>query len=264
MTRIFLILLLYLTYMNTNAQEHTFSPNVSTFTIHSPQLDTERKIWVYLPSGYDSDSKKYPVIYMHDGQNLFDKGSSFSGEWRIDEQLDSLQAKAIIIGIEHGGDKRVDELTPYPNEKYGGGHADSYLDFIVNTLKPHVDSHYRTKPDKEHTAIFGSSVGGLVSFYAVLKYPKVFGNAGVFSPSFWFSDDIYDLVIKTEHIDARIYFMAGDHESTEMVNDLDRMLELVLTKTNKKKIHKKIVHNGRHNETLWAKEFAEAYLWIME
>lgn len=264
MTRIFLILLLYLTYMNTNAQKHTFSPNVSTFTIHSPQLDTERKIWVYLPSGYDSDSKKYPVIYMHDGQNLFDKGSSFSGEWRIDEQLDSLQAKAIIIGIEHGGDKRVDELTPYPNEKYGGGHADSYLDFIVNTLKPHVDSHYRTKPDKEHTAIFGSSVGGLVSFYAVLKYPKVFGNAGVFSPSFWFSDDIYDLVIKTEHIDARIYFMAGDHESTEMVNDLDRMLELVLTKTDKKKIHKKIVHNGRHNETLWAKEFAEAYVWIFE
>ena len=264
MTRIFLILLLYLTYMNTNAQEHTFSPNVSTFTIHSPQLDTERKIWVYLPSGYDSDSKKYPVIYMHDGQNLFDKGSSFSGEWRIDEQLDSLQAKAIVIGIEHGGDKRVDELTPYPNEKYGGGHADSYLDFIVNTLKPHVDNHYRTKPDKEHTAIFGSSIGGLVSFYAVLKYPKVFGKVGVFSPSFWFSNDIYDLVIKTEHIDARIYFMAGDHESTEMVNDLDRMLELVLTKTNKKKIHKKIVHNGRHNETLWAKEFAEAYLWLME
>ena len=201
---------------------------------------------------------------MHDGQNLFDKASSFSGEWRIDEQLDSLQAKTIVIGIEHGGDKRIDELTPYPNEKYGGGHADNYLDFIVNTLKPYVDTHYRTKTDKEHTAIFGSSVGGLVSFYAVLKYPKVFGKAGVFSPSFWFSNDIYDLAITTEHINSRIYFMAGDHESTEMVTDLDRMLDIVLTKVNKKNIYKKIVHNGRHNETLWAKEFTEAYEWLNE
>lgn len=260
----FLLLLLYLTYMNTNAQEHTYSPNVSTFTIHAPQLDTDRKIWVYLPEGYNGDSQKYPVLYMHDGQNLFDKGSSFSGEWRIDEQLDSLKAKAIVIGIEHGSDKRIDELTPYTNEKYGGGHADSYLDFIVSTLKPHVDSHYRTRPDKEHTAIFGSSVGGLVSFYAILKYPKVFGKAGIFSPSFWFSNDIYDLAITTEHIDAQLYFMAGDHESTEMIGDLDRMIDIVLTKTNKKKIHKKIVHNGRHNEKLWAQEFAEAYIWLFE
>jgi predicted alpha/beta superfamily hydrolase len=250
--------------MSTNAQEHTYSPNVSTFTIHSPQLNTDRKIWVYLPEGYKDVKHKYPVLYMHDGQNLFDKASSFSGEWRIDEQLDSLHAKTIVIGIEHGGDKRIDELTPYPNEKYGGGHADSYLDFLVTTLKPYVDSHYRTKPDKEHTSIFGSSVGGLVSFYAVLKYPKVFGKAGIFSPSFWFSNDIYDLAIKTEHINAHLYFMAGDHESAEMVTDLDRMLDIVLTKANKKNIHRKIVHNGRHNETLWAKEFGEAYLWLME
>ena len=260
----FLLLLLYLTSMSTNAQEHTYSPNVSTFTIHSPQLNTDRKIWVYLPEGYKDSKHKYPVLYMHDGQNLFDKASSFSGEWRIDEQLDSLKAKTIVIGIEHGGDKRIDELTPYTNEKYGGGNADAYLDFIVSTLKPYVDTHYRTKPDKEDTAIFGSSVGGLVSFYAVLKYPKVFGKAGVFSPSFWFSNDIYDLAIKTEHINARLYFMAGDHESNEMVTDLDRMLDIVLTKANKKNIHKKIVHNGRHNETLWAKEFAEAYEWLTE
>lgn len=264
MMRIFFIILMYLTSMNTNAQEHKFSSNVTTFTIQSPQLNTQRKIWVYLPSGYNNETKKYPVMYMHDGQNLFDKGSSYSGEWRIDEQLDSLKAETIIVGIEHGGDKRIDELTPYTNEKYGGGQADIYLDFVVNTLKPYIDTEYRTKHNKEHTTIFGSSVGGLVSFYAILKYPKVFGNAGVFSPSFWFSDDIYDLVINTEHIDARIYFMAGDHESTEMVGDLERMIELVLAKTNKKKIHKKIVHNGRHNETLWSKEFAEAYLWLSE
>ncbi|PZR22801.1 MAG: alpha-mannosidase [Flavobacterium psychrophilum] len=260
----FLLLLLYLTSMNTHAQEHTYSPNVSWFTIHSPQLKTDRKIWVYLPEDYKDTNHKYPVMYMHDGQNLFDKATSFSGEWRIDEQLDSLHAKTIIIGIEHGGDKRIEELTPHPNEKYGGGNADAYLDFLVNTLKPYVDTHYRTKQDKEHTAIFGSSLGGLVSFYAVLKYPKVFGKAGVFSPSFWFNDDIFDLAIKTEHINARLYFMAGDHESENMQNDLERMLDIVLTKTKKKNIHKKIVHNGRHNETLWGKEFAEAYTWLTD
>jgi predicted alpha/beta superfamily hydrolase len=201
---------------------------------------------------------------MHDGQNLFDGTTAFSGEWCIDEQLNGLDAKTIVVGIEHGGDKRIEELTPYVNEKYGGGRADAYLEFIVNDLKPYVDENYRTKKDRENTAIFGSSVGGLVSFYAVLKHPKVFGKAGIFSPSFWFSEEIYDLVHNTPKIDARIYFMAGDHESNEMITDLDRMIELVLGKTNKKNIHRKIIHNGRHNETLWAKEFAEAYLWLMD
>jgi len=250
--------------MNTNAQEHTFSKNVSVFTINSPELETDKKIWVYLPSDYKENEERYPVIYMHDGQNLFDTASSFSGEWRIDEQLDSLQAKTIVIGIEHGGEKRIDELTPYVNEKYGGGNADKYLDFIVSTLKPYVDEHFHTKTDKDNSAIFGSSVGGLVSFYAVLKYPNVFGKAGIFSPSFWFSESIYDLAINTPRITSKLYFMCGDHESTEMVQDLERMLEILHTKTDNKSIHKKIVHNGRHNETLWSKEFTEAYTWLFE
>lgn len=256
----FLLHILYLTCMNTNAQDNNLSKNVSTLIISAPQLQTEKKIWVYLPDGYNNSTEKYPVLYMHDGQNLFDG----TGEWHIDEQLESLLAKTIVIGIEHGGDKRVDELSPYISEKYGGGNADNYLDFLVNTLKPYVDQNYRTKKDRENTTIFGSSVGGLVSFYAVLKYPKVFGKAGIFSPSFWFGEEIYDLVHNTPKLDAKLYFMAGDHESNDMVADMNRMVELVLNKMNKKKVHKKIVHNGRHNETLWAKEFAAAYLWLME
>lgn len=250
--------------MKTNTQDSDFPKNVSTFTINAPQLQTEKKIWVYLPEDYNSTTEKYPVLYMQDGQNLFTGTTAYSGELRIDEQLNKLQAKTIVIGIEHGGDKRIDELSPYVHEKFGGGNADNYLDFLVNTLKIYVDLNYRTKTDRESTTIFGSSVGGLVSFYAVLKYPKVFGKAGIFSPSFWFSEEIYDLVHNTPKLDARLYFMAGDHESNEMVSDMDRMIELVLNKMNKKKVHKKIVHNGRHNETLWANEFAAAYLWLME
>ena len=263
MVRNFLLIALSLWYMTAKSQDHTFSQNVSSFTINAPQLSGERKIWIYLPFNYKETDKKFPVIYMHDGQNLFDSFTSFAGEWRIDEVLDSLKAESIVIGIENGGDKRINELTPYTNEKYGGGDGDKYLDFLVNTLKPYVDENYHTLTDRSNTTIFGSSLGGLISFYAILKYPKVFGKAGVFSPSFWFSEDMYDLVHNTETIDARIYFMAGDHESSETITDLERMEELVKHKIkDKKQFRKKIVHNGRHNETLWTNEFEDAYLWL--
>lgn len=260
-----LLILLSFTFMTSKAQNHTASVNVSSFTMYIPQLQAEKKIWIYLPYNYMTTDKRYPVIYMHDGQNLFDDATSNAGEWHIDEKLDSLQAQSIIIGIEHGNEKRIDELTPYKNEKYGGGHANNYLDFVATTLKPYVDENYRTLKDRENTAIFGSSVGGLASFYALLKYPKVFGKAGIFSPSFWFSEEIYDFVHNTDKINAKIYFMAGDHESAEMIPDLDRMYDLVKRKVKEKKqLRKKIVHNGRHNETLWANEFVAAYLWLIE
>ncbi|MFT5753469.1 MAG: putative alpha/beta superfamily hydrolase [Flavobacterium sp.] len=236
----------------------------SIFEIKATQIDTIKKIWVYLPLNYDTSNKKYPVIYMHDAQNLFDAKASYAGEWKIDETLDSLKANVIIIGIEHGNNKRLDELTPYKNEKHGGGKADSYLDFIVSDLKPYVDKAYRTKSNKNNTAIMGSSLGGLVSFYAGLKYPKVFGKVGCFSPSFWFSDEIYKLTKETKKINTKIYFMCGDSESETMVTDMEKMENLIrdkrcdclnLTKTI-------VVRDGKHNEKLWAKEFAKAYLWL--
>jgi len=248
------------------AQQHTASVHVSTFTIDATQLQAKRKIWLYLPEGYKDSDRRYPVIYMHDGQNLFDAATAFSGEWNADETLDSLHARVIVVGIEHGGDKRIDELTPYPNPKYGGGQGDKYLDFVVHTLKPYIDSHYRTKPEAKSTGIFGSSLGGLISFYAVLKYPDVFGKAGVFSPSFWFSKDIYDLAEKSPKFKNKIYFLAGDSESTDidMAADMKKMVRIVdekrcpclrLDKT-------VIVKGGKHNEKMWRENFAKAYLWL--
>jgi len=238
---------------------------VEEFTLEAPQLGREKGIWVYLPYTYNEPGKHFPVIYMHDGQRLFDHSESPKRDWHIEDKLNDLHSEAIIIGIEHGGSThRIDEMTPYSNEKYGGGHADDYLDFILNTLKPYVDQNYKTLPDKEHTTIFGSSVGGLISFYALLKFPDVFGNAGVFSPSFWFSDEIYKLMESITTIQGRIYIMAGDHESSAMVPDIERMEKLVLERMcDKGQLHKKIVHGGHHNEKLWRKEFKEAYLWIM-
>lgn len=261
----YLFLLLALFSVTAKAQ-NTASANVSTFTVHSPQLDTDKKIWLYLPANYNADiKKKYPVIYMQDAQNLFDKATSYAGEWRVDETLDSLKAEVIIVGIEHGGDKRMAELTPYPNTKYGGGDANIYLDFITETLKPYVDENYRTKSDRKDTAIAGSSLGGLVSYYALLKYPETFGKAIVFSPSFWFSKDIYTLIEETAKIDAKIYFLAGDSEDENMVPDLDKMVKLVEGKIrNRKHLFKKVVPGGKHNEALWSKEFPAAFLWLVE
>ncbi|MCL9805784.1 alpha/beta hydrolase-fold protein [Flavobacterium amniphilum] len=231
---------------------------VSTITLHSPQLKTDRKIWICLPKNYRTTSKKYPVIYLQDAQNLFDSKTSFSGEWNVDETLDSLNAEVIVVGIEHGNDKRIDELTPYPNEKYGGGKADDYLDFIVNTVKPYAEKNYRIKTSPKYTAIGGSSLGGLFTLYALQKYPDKFQKGFVFSPAFWINPEMYPLIEKSG-LKAKMYFLCGDKESEDMVSDMQKMIA-VLPKT--VTVTSEIVKDGQHNEKLWRDAFAKAYLWL--
>ncbi|SDR67107.1 alpha/beta hydrolase-fold protein [Gramella sp. MAR_2010_147] len=259
-----LILILFISF-NSLAQS-SLSKQVKHFTIETPQLDTIKKIWIYLPGNYRNTERKYPVIYMHDGQNLFDKETSYVGEWEVDEILDSIKTpEAIIVGIEHGGNKRIDELTPFPHEKYGGGKADVYLNFILNNLKPHIDSTYRTLPDHENTGIFGSSLGGLVAYYAALKYPNTFGMVGAYSPSFWFNDKIYDMTRESNlNTKTKFYFLVGTEESEEMVPDLKRMIEVLKEKGIKnEKFKVKYVEGGKHNEVMWSDNFLESYLWLM-
>ena len=202
---------------------------------------------------------------MHDAQNLFDAKTSFVGEWNIDEKLDSLNAQVIVVGIETT-DKRSEELTPFKNLKHGGGNADAYLDFIVNTLKQDIDTKFRTKTNARNTIMIGSSLGGLTSFYALLKYPKVFGKAGVFSPAFWFNrTELVDLMKQTKDFDAKIYFLHGDNEGDpDMIPDLNQMEYLVNTKRCEcKKLNKKVlIKGGQHNEKLWRDGFVKAYLWL--
>lgn len=265
MKKLFSLLILCSIYAS-NAQESTASKQVSTFTIEAPQLKTTKKIWVYLPKGYTKSSKKYPVIYMHDAQNLFDAKTSYVGEWNVDETLDSISAQVIVIGIEHGGDKRIEELTPFKHEKYGGGNAGNYLDFIVKTLKPKVDSTYRTKTNAKNTALFGSSLGGLVSFYGAVKYPEVFGKVGCFSPSFWFGrKEMNELLAKTKDFDTKIYFLCGDNEGdADVIPDMKNVEHWVNTKRCEcKKLNKEvIVKGGQHNEKMWRENFKKAYLWL--
>jgi len=246
--------------------QHTLSPQVSKFTLAAPQLGSEKKIWIYLPKDYSENSAHYPTLYMHDAQNLFDAATSYAGEWEIDEYLDdNASKKAIIIGIEHGNEKRMNEMTPYPNESYGGGNADAYLEFIIHTLKPHIDSRYRTLKKAEFTSIFGSSLGGLLSFYAILKHPEVFGSAGVFSASFWFNPEIFEMVASSQiSKNSRFYFLAGSAESDTMIPDQEKMAALLLEKeVPQHHLMNITVEGGQHNEALWRENFGQAFIWLM-
>jgi predicted alpha/beta superfamily hydrolase len=208
---------------------------------------------------------RFPVLYMHDGQNVFDDATSYSGEWGVDETLDSIMAKTcIVVAIDHGGTKRMNEYNPYDTDRFGKGEGNQYVDFIVKTLKPFIDKKYRTKKDKDNTFIAGSSMGGLISLYAVLKYPKVFGGAGVFSPAFWVTGNkIYeDIKKKGKKVNSAIYFYAGKQEGEMMVPDMLKAFGTI-TAVSKSTIKTVIRDEGKHNEATWQKEFREAYLWML-
>ena len=181
-----------------NAQQpHSLTGDIRVHkAFHSKILNNDRDLVVYLPPGYEAAKKeRYPVFYLHDGQNIFDGATSFipGQEWRVDETAQSLIAARkieplVIVGIYNTGKERINEYTPVADQKYKGGQADRYGRMLVEELKPFIDRTYRTLTDASHTGLGGSSLGGLVSLYLGLKYPQVFGRLAVVSPSVWFAD----------------------------------------------------------------------------
>ncbi|CAN5129025.1 alpha/beta hydrolase-fold protein [soil metagenome] len=234
-----------------------------------PQLNRSRRIWIYLPKNYNLlKSKYFPVLYMHDGQNLFNEQTAFSGEWGVDECLDTLQRQlnkdCIVVGIDNGGDKRMNEYNPYDDKKFGPGEGDKYMEFIVQALKPFIDSRFRTQKDRQHTAIAGSSMGGLISMYALKKYPDIFGYAGVFSPSFWIALPLYTDLQNTKWKDIHtVFFYAGKKESDDMVPDMQQV-ETLLNSTKMFNTTELVFPLGQHKEEYWRKAFATFYLKVFQ
>ncbi len=158
----------------------TAADNVSVMAdnFEMPQLGRTRRIWLYLPPDYATSGTDYPVLYMHDGQNLFDDSTSAYGEWHVDETLNTLYDQGsrvpIVVGIENGGEYRQAEYTPWEHPPYDGGDGDLYMEFIVQTLKPYIDLNYRTLPGRDYTGIMGSSLGGFISHYGALSIPGCF------------------------------------------------------------------------------------------
>lgn len=256
----------------TGGGSSTAAENVSILSadFYMPQLDRNRRIWIYLPPDYEQSPKNYPVLYMHDGQNLFDSFTSFAGEWKVDETLNELEAQGknvpIVIGIDNGGDHRMDEYSAWVNNQYGGGEGDAYIRFIAETLKPFIDENYRTKPEAFNTGIMGSSLGGLISQYAVIEFADVFSKGGLFSPSYWYSDSIWTFTEQNGSYNSqRIYQIVGSQEGSSMVNGMNQMHDLLLNQgftTNN--IFSKVVQGQGHNEAFWRSEFKDAYLWLFQ
>lgn len=233
-----------------------------------PQLGRTRRIWIYLPPDYGSSGMNYPVLYMHDGQNLFDDSTSFAGEWHIDETLNSLSGQGfkvpIVVGIANDGDYRLDEYSPWVHPGIGGGQGEAYMEFIVQTLKPYIDQNYRTLPGRDYTGIMGSSMGGFISHYGALAYQGVFSKAGIYSPSYWFSDSVNSFTHETGREDAmRIYMMCGGGEGQGTINDMIDMQDTLLQSGfSEDEISLTIIPGGQHNETLWSNDFSNAYQWL--
>jgi len=253
-----------------NGSGSTAGPGVEVIEpeIFMPQLERYRTLRIYTPPGYADTDNHYRVLYLHDAQNCFDVATSFAGEWEIDETLDALYAEGdpgcIVVAIDNGGIHRFDEYNPWVHPTYGGGEGDAYVDFLVETLKPWVDEHYRTLPDREHTGIAGSSMGGLISQYAAFREPGTFSRVGVFSPAYWTADPVFDFIAGAEHPGPmRVYTVVGELEGPAYVGDVADMDAAMTTSGLDTEEFLSIVHaDGEHSEWYWAREFPAAYQWL--
>lgn len=237
-----------------------------------PQLGRTRRVWISFPPDYETTTDHYPVIYMHDAQNVFNAGTSFAGEWEVDES--TLEAyldgctRAIIVGVDNGGSLRLDEYAPWVNAQYNeGGEGAEFSAFFVETLKPYIDEHYRTLPDRPNTGVMGSSLGGLISAYMLFTYPETFGRAGIFSPAYWFNTQIFDLAASaTVFSDTKIYQVCATNEGNgSVLQDMNQMHdELLDGGYAESQLFKISVANGAHSEWFWAQEFPAAYAWLTD
>ncbi|SDF96760.1 MULTISPECIES: alpha/beta hydrolase-fold protein [unclassified Duganella] len=220
----------------------------------SPQLGNSRKLRIYLPPGYDANpQQRYPVLYLHDGQNLFDpKTAAFGAAWEIGTTVDKLIATGaiepiIVVGIDNAGEQRINEYTPCCDKQYGGGKIDAYAAFIVDTVKPWADTQLRTLKDREHTAIMGSSLGGIASVYIGQKYPQVFSKAAGVSSSFWWNEQMF---IKQLPPRSPVKFYLDAGTNNDGIEDTRKMRDAMQAKGYDLYYHE--AEGGIHNEKSWA------------
>lgn len=227
-------------------------------------LERPRDLVVYLPPGYDDEpARRFPVLYMHDGQNLFDPETAFvrGQHWRLGEMADMLIAEGrveplIIVGVYHTGHSRVHEYTPTKDARIGGGQARLYGRLLVEELKPFIDARYRTDPARERTGLGGSSLGGLVSMYLGLRHADVFGRLAVMSPSVWWGKRaILRYVAKAvPKPDTRIWLDMGTAESRNGIADARRLRAALVKAGWREDVDLAYWERqgGTHSEAAWA------------
>ncbi|MBW4043855.1 alpha/beta hydrolase [Acidipila rosea] len=231
---------------------------------HSRFLPDDRDITVYLPPGYEEEApRRYPVLYMHDGQNLFDPRTSFvpGRTWQVHTTADALIEAGeveplIIVGVANTGERRLAEYTHIRDGKMGGGEADKYGKLLMQELLPFIHANYRTLTGPQNTGLGGSSLGGLVSLYLGLKYTAVYGRLAVHSPSLWWNHENILAFVDDRHRMARprIWLDVGDAEGKRTLADADRLDRRLRAKGWRTGIdlHYERVEGGTHDEAAWA------------
>lgn len=240
-------------------------PSRGTLTaVWSRHLRNRRDVDVYLPASYGGSRRRYPVVYMQDGQNLSDPSAAFAGTWALDDVLAELAERGvepIIVGV-HNTDARLAEYSPFADYKHGGGGGDAYLKFLVGTVKPRVDRLFRTERKASQTALAGSSMGGLISLYGWFSRPDVFGLAAAMSPSFWFARDAVYGYIRSARTprNGRLYLDVGTAEGAGTLKDARLVRALLETKGLDQESRLKYVEDrgGRHEEAAWGRRLAGA------
>ena len=244
-----------------------------TFT--SALLSNTRGIYVYLPPTYlENAAARMPVVYMHDGQNLFDPNAAFGRvTWRVPETMDSAAGdgrfrEAIIIGAENAGGARISEYTPTADPNYGGGNGDLYLRMMVEELKPRVDAELRTRPGREDTVLIGSSLGGLISSHAGARKPEVFGFIGAMSPSVWWDNKVLLTTVgQTGSIrPLRVYVDSGDSgPSNDGVDDTRALAAAYRTLgyVDGSNLRHVVQQGATHTESAWASRLPGALEFLL-
>lgn len=236
----------------------------------SPQLRNYRDLLVALPPGYEAADRRHPVVYMQDGQNLFDPATSYAGDWGLvgalgDPALPGV--RPIVVGIPNMRRRRRYEYSPFRDIIHGGGGGDRYLAFVVETVKPLVDASFRTRRERSHTVIAGSSLGGLISLYGLYRYADVFGAAGVLSPALWVADrailgyvgQMASLAVGRVHLDV------GTAEGADALRDVRALRGLLIAAGQVPGRDLSYVEDAgaEHDEAAWGRRFRAALPFLL-
>jgi predicted alpha/beta superfamily hydrolase len=206
---------------------------------------------------------------MHDGQNLFDPATSYAGDWNLLATLAELAEEgieAIVVGIANKGSFRRYEYSPFRDPEHGGGDGDRYLAFITDTVRAQVDRDFRTLAGPESTAVAGSSMGGLISLYALYRRPDVFGGAAAFSPSAWFAEDALIKLAAAEAPPAGLLYLdVGTAESPVLVSSVRRLRDALVEAglVEGQRFHYVEDEGADHHEAHWGRRFRDALPFLL-
>jgi len=233
-----------------------------------PEPIKTRRISILLPWNYHHTTERYSIVYLQDGQNLFQDKSPF-GNWHIDRKLARLAAQknkgVIILAVDHTHQNRIAEYTPPHIPDLAEAYGKDYIEFLKNEIIPYVNKNYRTIGDARHTVIGGSSMGGLISLYAHIAFPQVFGKALIFSPSLWLIPNIFEWLRNnsSNRMETMTYIYCGGKESEEMVQHIFSLYQGLRDINLKNEIVMKINSQGEHHESFWGEAFYESIDFIL-